>query len=243
MKEYRRILLKISGEALGMTLLKQKDVNSKGFSIETVNFIASQIHDIHKTGTQVSIVLGGGNIFRGADLLASGITRNSADTIGMLSTIMNAVYFADVLRSKGVDTIIMTQNHMDRIADFYTVEKAKACLEQSKVVIYAGGLGMPYFSTDTVSAHRSIETGCDLMIKATKVDGIFESDPQKNPDAARIDNIDYKRIISDNLKVMDMSAILLCKENKLDLCVLDIFRSNSLLNAVTGKGQGTLVKG
>jgi uridylate kinase len=238
---YKRILLKLSGQALGIS--GNATDKSGGFSISTVKKIVGQIKDVHELGAQIGIVIGGGNIFRGADLLSMGISRNSADTIGMLSTVMNAVFLSDLLKQAGLETVVMSQNRFDRTADFYTSAKAVEHLEKSRIVLYAGGLGMPYFSTDTAAAHRAVDTGCSLLIKGTKVDGIFDSDPEKNPDALKIDKLDYNRIILNNLNVMDLSAILLCRDNKLDLCVLDIFKENSLINAVTGKKQGTLVKG
>lgn len=250
-EKFKRILLKLSGEALGMPMASPS-VDSAGsqqkasgpLCPETLSFVADQVAQTLKAGVQVGMVIGGGNIFRGAELVgAMAMQRSAADSMGMLSTVMNAIAMADALEKKGVRACLMTQNHLERIALPYDREQAVTRMESGQVVIFAGGLGMPYFTTDTAAAHRAVDTGCQVLMKATKVDGVYSADPRKDPSAIRFDSITYDQVLERRLGVMDLTAVTLCRENGLALLVLDMMKSGGILAASMGEPIGTLVSG
>lgn len=249
---YKRVLLKLSGEAFALPFRHEGDTksfpgNCEGksgpFRAETIEMIAGQVAVAVTGGVEVAMVIGGGNIFRGKDLTDAGMTRQTADTIGMLSTVMNAVAMADALRKKNVDPRIMTHNRFERVAEHYDRDEAIRHLEAGRVVIFAAGLGMPYFTTDTAAAHRAIDTGCEVILKATKVDGVYSADPVKNPKAIRYDRIGYSEVLERGLKVMDLTAVTICRDNVMPLLVFDLLSPDSVIRILRGGNIGTIVGG
>jgi uridylate kinase len=228
------VLLKLSGEALG---------GDSGFGIcpEIVHDMARQISEVRELGVQVVIVVGGGNIFRGLQGSEEGIDRTTGDYMGMLATIINALALQDALEKRKVETRVQTAIEMSEVAEPFIRRRAMRHLEKGRVVIFGGGTGNPYFSTDTAAALRANEIGADVILKATKVDGIYDSDPMKNPKAKRFRSITYLDALQKQLRVMDGTAFSLCLDNKMPIIVFDLFKAHNIRNVVLGKTVGTLV--
>lgn len=232
--KYPRVLLKISGEALA----GDKGV---GFDFDRIGFFADQIISVAGMGVQLGLVVGGGNIVRGSQLSQMGMDRVNADYMGMLGTVINALALQDVLEKKGLDTRVMTAIRMEELAEPYIRRRALRHFEKSRTVIFAAGTGNPYFSTDTAAVLRAIQMKADVIIKATSVDGVYSADPKKDTAAKKYDTISYRDVMVDELKVMDQTAITLCKENRLPLIVLNINSTGAIAQAVRGERVGTLV--
>jgi len=232
--KYPRVLLKLSGEALA---------GEKGFGIDppVVERLTEEVKAVYKMGVALGMVIGGGNIVRGATASAQGMDRVSADYMGMLSTIINALAIQDLLEKKDVDTRVMTAIRMDELAEPYIRRRALRHLEKGRVVIFAGGTGNPYFSTDTAAALRAIEMEADVVIKATKVRGVFTADPVRDPSAEFIPEITFQEVVAKELAVMDAPAVSLCKDNGLPIIVLDLDEPGSVPSAIKGDRIGTLV--
>lgn len=232
--KYKRVLLKLSGESL---------MGQKGFGIDPdkLNFFASEVKQIHDAGVEVGIVIGGGNIFRGLSASAQGIDRVTGDQMGMLATMINSLALQNAIEQKGVFSRLMSSIHMQEIAEPYIRRRAIRHLEKGRIVIFGAGTGHPYFSTDTAASLRAVEIQADAIMKGTRVDGVFDSDPEKNPDALKFENITYIDILKKNLRVMDLTAISLCQENNLPIIVFNMDQPGNLLSLVTGENIGTLV--
>jgi uridylate kinase len=232
--KFSRVLLKLSGESL---------MGNKGFGIDPdmLSFFAEEIKKIHSIGVQVGIVIGGGNIFRGLAAEGQGIDRVTGDLMGMLATTINALALQNAIENAGVYSRLMTAIKMDEIAEPYIRRRAIRHLEKGRVVIFSAGTGHPYFSTDTAAALRAVEIEADVIIKGTRVDGVFDSDPEKNPDAVQYDGISYSDVMNKNLRVMDLTAISLCKENSLPITVFNMNIPGNLLRVVMGENIGTFV--
>ena len=234
-QKYNRILLKLSGEAL----MGKQDF---GIDSEVLAKTASEVVNQKNSGTEVALVIGGGNIFRGAGLAQSGIDRVSADQMGMLATVMNALAMQDAIKKLGINCRVMSGLKIDQLGEEYSAFKAREYLAQGDIVIFAAGTGNPYFTTDTAASLRAIEIQADLLLKATKVDGIYDSDPMKNPDAVRYESLSFNEAVSKELGVMDLTAMVLCRENDMPLCVFDMFEAGALEKIINGdKTTGTLV--
>jgi uridylate kinase len=234
--KYGRILLKLSGEALG----GQARV---GISPEAVQDMAKQIREVRELGVQVVVVVGGGNIFRGVSGSERGIERATGDYMGMLATVINALALQDALEKQGVATRVQSAITMAQVAETFIRRRAVRHLEKGRVVIFGGGTGNPYFSTDTAAALRANEIGAEVILKATKVDGIYDRDPLKNPEANRYSQITYAEALQKQLKVMDSTAFSLCMDNRMPIIVFDFFRPHNLKRVVLGEHVGTVVKG
>jgi uridylate kinase len=232
--KYPRVLLKLSGEALA---------GGQGFGIDppVVDRMTEEVLQIHRMGVALGMVIGGGNIVRGAAASQQGMDRVSADYMGMLATIINALAVQDLLEKKGIETRVMTAIRMDELAEPYIRRRAIRHLEKGRVVIFAGGTGNPYFSTDTAAALRAIEIEADVVIKATKVAGVFTADPATDPSAEFIPHITFREVVARELGVMDAPAVSLCKENGLPIIVLDLEERGSVSAAIRGERVGTLV--
>jgi uridylate kinase len=233
---YHRILLKISGEAL----LGER---SYGVDPKVCASIASQVVAVHREGVQVAIVVGGGNIFRGLAAAASGMDRATADYIGMLATVMNALALQDALEKADMPTRVMSAIGMDEVAEPYIRRRAQRHLEKGRVVILAAGTGNPYFTTDTAAALRAVEIGAQVLLKATKVDGVYDADPMTHPDARRHDRLSYGQVLADRLQVLDATAVSLCMENELPIIVFDLDGPDHIRLAALGASIGTLIDG
>ena len=233
---YQRVLLKLSGEALMGDL-------SYGIDPTIVQDIAQEVSEVAASGVQVAIVVGGGNIFRGVKGAAAGMDRATADYIGMIATVMNAMTLQDSLEQIGVPTRVQTAIAMQEVAEPYIRRRAIRHLEKGRVVVFGGGSGNPFFTTDTTAALRAAEIGADVLFKATKVDGIYDSDPHKNPQARRYTTLTYSHILTQDLRVMDTTAISLCKDNHIPLIVFDLSVKGNIRRAVMGEKIGTLVGG
>ena len=233
--KYSRILLKLSGEALA-------PAGGSGIDPEAAKMISKQIRNCVHLGANLAIVIGGGNIWRGKVGLELGMDRATADYMGMLATVMNSLALMDALENIGVTTRVQTSIEMRAIAEPYIRRRAMRHIEKNRVVIFAGGTGNPYFTTDTAAALRAVEINADLLIKATKVDGIYDSDPKKNPDAKKFDRLTYMDALNKQLQVMDATAISLCMENHMPLMVLNLWEEGSLTKALKGEKVGTLVE-
>ena len=231
---YRRILLKLSGEAL-------MGDDAYGINRETIEQIVTQIQEVLAFGVQVAIVIGGGNIFRGVAPTAAGMDRATADYMGMLATVMNALALKDAMSRRGMSARVQSALTMQQIAEPYIRSKALQYLEDGKVVIFAAGTGNPFFTTDTAAALRGMEMNVDVMLKATKVDGVYTDDPKKNPEATRYQKLTFDEAIIKNLKVMDATALALCRDQKLNIKVFSIFKEGGLRRVVLGDDEGTLV--
>ncbi len=231
---YRRVLLKLSGEALA---------GDRGFGIDppVVDRLTEEVRRVHEMGVTLGLVIGGGNIVRGTIASRKGMDRVSADYMGMLATIINAMALQDMLERKGIDTRVMTAIRMEELAEPYIRRRALRHLEKGRVVLFAGGTGNPYFSTDTAAVLRGIEMGADVIIKATKVAGIYSADPEKDPDATFIPSISFQQVVSRELDVMDAPAVSLCKDNGLPIIVLDLGQEGAVCAAIRGEPVGTLV--
>lgn len=232
-KQFKRVLLKISGESLAGNL-------NYGIDPTQTQQISRKIKLLNQKKIQVGIVIGGGNIFRGISASANGMNRVPADYLGMLATIMNSVALQSALENEGCDTRVMSALSITQLAEPYIRRRATRHLEKGRVVIFGGGTGNPYFTTDTAAALRGIEIDADIIIKATKVNGIYSSDPMKNKDAIKYDKISFKEVIEKELKIMDLTAFTLCKENNLPIAVLDI-NDNSLLDLINNKPVGSII--
>lgn len=234
--KYHRVMLKLSGESLA---------GPQGFGIDAqqaVN-IAQYVSDFRQLGVDVAIVIGAGNLWRGRTGLEMGMDRSTADYMGMLATVMNAMALMDALEKLEVVTRVQSSIEMRAVAEPYIRRRAIRHLEKGRVVIFGGGTGNPYFSTDTAAASRALEIGADVLIKATKVDGVYDSDPKRNPDAKKFDHLTYDEVLSRHLEVMDSTAVTLCRDNKLPILVLNVWDHNALRKALMGESVGTLVSG
>jgi uridylate kinase len=231
---YPRVLLKLSGEALAGD-------NRVGFDFDRIAFFAEQIVRVKALGVQLGLVIGGGNIVRGSQLSQMGMDRVGADYMGMLGTVINALALQDMLEKKGLDTRVMTAIRMEELAEPYIRRRALRHLEVGRTVIFAAGTGNPYFSTDTAAVLRAIQMKADVIIKATSVDGVYSADPKKDPNASLYETISYRDVMLEELRVMDQTAITLCKENQLPLVVLNIHSPGAIERAVRGERIGTLV--
>ena len=234
MAPVRRILLKLSGEAL-------MGPDSFGYHAETMAGFVGQIREVVALGVQVGIVVGGGNLFRGATGALSGMNRATADSMGMLATVMNALAFKDALQQAGVDARVQTAVHIAHVGEDFDRDAAVRHLEAGRVVIFGGGTGNPFFTTDTAAALRAAEIGADLLLKATKVDGVYTADPKKDANARRYETLSFDEAIASNLGVLDTAAFALCREQKLNLVVFNAFKPGALKRVVMGEDEGTRV--
>lgn len=231
---YRRVLLKLSGEALMGDL-------DYGIQPAVIQRIAAEIATALAQGVEIAIVVGGGNIFRGEGLARAGMDRVTGDYMGMLATVMNALAMQDALESKDIFARVMSALQIHDVCEDYIRRRAVRHLEKGRVVILAAGTGNPFFTTDTAASLRAIEIGADILLKATKVDGVYDADPMTNPDAKRFEQVSYDHVIENKLNVMDATAIVMCRDNQLPLRVFDLTRSNALVEAMAGKDLGTLI--
>ena len=231
---YRRIVLKLSGEALAGT---------QGYGIDppVLDRVGAEIREVIDLGVQVAIVIGGGNIFRGIAASAAGMDRATADYMGMLATIINALALQDALEKAGLQTRVLSAIEMRAVAEPYIRRRAIRHLEKGRVVIFAAGTGNPFFTTDTAGALRAVEIGADVIVKATKVDGIYSADPAKDPTARRIEKVNYIEVLNQGLGVMDTTAISLCMDNKLPIVVFDLTRAGNIKRLVLGEPVGSIV--
>lgn len=232
--KYKRILLKLSGEALG-------GVGGSGIDPLEAEQLAQRVREVHELGVDVAIVIGAGNLWRGRVGIQRGMDRATADYMGMLATVMNALALMDAMERSGMVTRVQSAIEMHAVAEPYIRRRAIRHLEKGRVVIFGAGTGNPFFSTDTAAALRAMEIGADVVIKATKVDGVYDSDPKKNPDAVRFNRLSYLETMNRRLAVMDSTAISLCMDNHLPILVLDLWQPESLRKAVLGEEIGTLV--
>ena len=231
---YRRVLLKLSGEAL-------MGDDSYGINSQTIERMCAEISMVVNTGVELAVVIGGGNIFRGVAGGAAGMDRATADYMGMLATVMNALALQDALRLAGVSSRVQSALKIEQVVEPYIRPKALRYLEEGKVVIFAAGTGNPFFTTDTAAALRGAEMGVEIVLKATKVDGVYTADPVKNPSATRYQKISFDDAIGQNLKVMDATAFALCRDQKLPIKVFSIFKEGALMRVIHGEDEGTLV--
>lgn len=233
---YRRALLKLSGEAL---------IGEQGYGIDAkmLQYLADEISDVHRLGVELALVIGGGNIFRGSEAEARGIDRVTADNMGMLATVINGLSLQSALEQAGVVTRVQTAFEMRAVAEPYIRRRALRHLEKGRVVLFAGGTGNPYFTTDTTAALRAAEIDADVVLKATKVDGIYDEDPMTHPEAVRLPRLTYLDTLQRRLKVMDATAVSLCMDNQLPIVVFDINQPGNLRSIMQGKSIGTLVGG
>jgi uridylate kinase len=234
-KGYKRVLLKLSGEVFG---------GEKGIGVDpdVVHDVATQIADVVRSGTEMAIVVGGGNYFRGAELQQRGMDRARADYMGMLGTVMNCLALQDFLEKEGIETRVQTAITMGQVAEPYVPRRAIRHLEKGRVVIFGAGAGMPFFTTDTVAAQRALEIGSNaLLLAKSGVDGVYNADPRKDKSATKYENISYDEVLSKSLAVADAAAFALCRENKLPIVVFDLKKNGNIKRAVKGEGIGTLV--
>ena len=234
--QYQRVLLKLSGEAFA-------GGRSMGVDPPTVRSIAVGIAEVVRGGTQVAVVVGGGNYFRGAELTEQGMDRPRGDYMGMLGTVINCLALQDFLEKQGIDTRVQTAIAMGQVAEPYVPRRAIRHLEKGRVVIFGAGLGVPFFSTDTCAAQRALEVAAQAVLMAKQVDGVYDDDPRSNPDAVRFDTLSYSEVLERRLKVADATAISLCMDNDLPIVVFDIFAENGIARAVAGEKIGTLISG
>ncbi|MFZ1291819.1 MAG: UMP kinase [Melioribacteraceae bacterium] len=234
MIKYKRILLKLSGESL---------MGSLGYGIDPniLIFFGQEVKKVRDLGVEVGIVIGGGNIYRGLNAGKQGIDRVTGDQMGMLATVINALALQNAFESIGMYTRLMTSIRMDEMAEPYIRRRAIRHLEKGRVVIFGAGTGHPYFSTDTAASLRAVEIEADVILKGTRVDGVYDSDPEKNPNALMFSEISYLEVMNKNLRVMDLTAISLCQENKLPIVVFNMNKENNLLKVITGENLGTQV--
>jgi len=232
--KYRRVLLKLSGEGL----MGEREF---GLDQETMERICTDVKAVHDMGVQVSLVIGAGNIFRGVSGAAEGIERTSADYMGMLATVINALAVQSVLERMDVQTRVLSAIPMATVCEPYIRRRAVRHMEKGRVVIFAGGTGNPFFTTDTAAALRAVEMGCDALLKGTQVDGVYDSDPKTNAAAERFENLSYQEVIARDLKVMDTSAIALSRENKVPILVFSIHNPGGFANVISGSGKYTII--
>ncbi len=233
---YRRVVLKLSGEAL------QNAKKGYGIDAGVLLNIAEQLKEINSLGLEIAIVVGAGNIFRAASTIGRAIDRVTADYMGMLATVINALALQDALEKIGVHTRVQTAIEMQELAEPYIRRRAVRHLEKGRIIIFSGGTGNPYFTTDTAAALRAIEINADVILKATKVDGVYSDDPMKNKKAKRFKELSYIEVVNKDLKVMDRTAVTLCMENKLPIVVFDLFKKGNIKKVIQGAPIGTLVK-
>ncbi len=233
---YRRILLKLSGEAL---------LGDRAYGVDPAfcTFIAKQLVEVRGAGIEVAIVVGGGNIFRGMAAAAKGMDRATADYVGMLATVMNALALQDALEKEGLDTRVMSALGMNEVAEPYIRRRAVRHLEKGRIVILAAGTGNPYFTTDTAAALRAVEIDAEVILKATKVDGVYDADPMLHPEARRYERLTYVDVLTDRLQVLDATAVSLCMENGLPIVVFDLNRPDNILKVALGEPVGTIISG
>jgi uridylate kinase len=233
---YQRVLLKLSGEAL---------MGDLGYGIDPiiVQNIAQEVSEVVASGVQLAIVVGGGNIFRGVQASAKGMERATADYVGMIATVMNAITLQDALEQKGVPTRVQTAIAMQEVAEPYIRRRAIRHLEKGRVVIFGAGSGNPFFTTDTAAALRAAEIDAEVIFKATKVDGVYDSDPKKNPNAKRYESLTYTHVLTEDLRVMDSTAIAMCRENDIPIIVFDLGGQGNIRRVVAGEKIGTIVGG
>jgi uridylate kinase len=233
--KFGRVLLKLSGEAL---------MGSQGFGVDPAmaSRIAEEIAELHTIGVEVAATVGGGNIVRGISVSAAGMDRVSGDYMGMLATVINALALQNALEKLGVYTRVQSAIEMKEVAEPFIRRRAIRHLEKGRVVIFAAGTGLPYFSTDTAAALRAMEIGAEVILKATKVDGIYDSDPMKNPSAVLLRSLTYREVLEKDLRVMDTTAVTLCMENKLPIAVFNLLRRGNILDVVMGKSVGSLIR-
>lgn len=231
---YRRVLLKLSGEALMGEL-------DYGIEPKVIQRIAAEIATARESGVEIAIVIGGGNIFRGAGLARAGMDRVTGDYMGMLATVMNALAIQDALEATGVFARVMSALQIHEVCEDYIRRRAIRHLEKGRVVILAAGTGNPFFTTDTAASLRAIEIGADILLKATKVDGVYDADPMSNPSAKRYDTVSFDKVLADKLSVMDATAIVMCRDNNLPLRVFNLGKTDALVQAISGDEIGTVV--
>jgi uridylate kinase len=234
--KYRRVLLKLSGEAL-------MGAREYGLDPEMVEGIAGEIRSVHGLGVEICLVIGGGNIYRGVSASAAGMERASADYMGMLATVINSLAMQNALERQGVTTRVQSAISMQAVCEPYIRRRALRHLEKGRVVIFAAGTGNPFFTTDTAAALRASEMGCDALLKATKVDGVYDADPERVTDARRFNRLDYLEVLSRDLRVMDASAISLARENHIPILVFSIFDNGGFADVLKGQGRYTIING
>lgn len=234
---YKRVLLKLSGEAFADP--------EQGFGIDAaiVTSLAKQLAEVQSSGVEIAVVVGGGNIFRGSQAAAMGMERARADYMGMLATVLNGLALADALGQVGAECRVMSAIWMQEVAEPFIRGRALRHLERGMIVIFVGGTGNPYFTTDTAASVRALEVGAEALLKGTKVDGVYDSDPMLNPDAKRIEHLDYIEVLNRGLKVMDATAISLCMDNKMPIVVFDLNKDGNIKRVVNGETVGTKVSG
>lgn len=233
--KYKRVLIKLSGEALA-------GEGEFGIDSKKTHSLAEEVKEVQSLGVEIAIVVGGGNLIRGANLVkVGGIDRATADYMGMLATIQNALALQDACEKKGLYTRVQSAIDIHSVAESYIRRRAVRHLEKKRIVIFAGGIGNPYFTTDTAASLRAVEVGCELILKATKVDGVYEADPKKDPTAKRYSRVSFMESIKRRLQVMDSTALSLCMENNMPIIVFDIFKRGNLKDLVVGKEIGTLI--
>ncbi len=233
--KYKRILLKLSGEAL-------MGNGSFGIDPETLSAFTDQIKEVHDLGAEIGIVIGGGNIFRGMQSEATGIDKVSGDHMGMLATVINSIAFQSALEQKGLSTRLQTAINMEEVAEPFIRRRAIRHLEKKRIVLFAAGTGSPYFTTDTAAVLRAIEIEADVVLKGTRVDGIYDNDPEKFKDAIMFEQVTFQEVLEKNLRVMDQTAFALCKENKLPIIVFNLNEKDNLKRLILGEKLGTVVK-
>lgn len=234
--KYKRVMLKLSGEALAGS-------KGAGIDLDTVRLIAEEIREVVSLGVSMCIVVGGGNIWRGHEAQKRGMDRSTADYMGMLATVVNSLALQDALEKFGVETRVQTAIEMREVAEPFIRRRAMRHLEKGRVVIFAAGTGNPYFSTDTAAALRAAEVGAEVILKATRVDGVYDRDPLREPGAMKFDHLTYSEVLRRNLGVMDSTAASLCRENKIPIIVFDLTKRGNIKRAVMGENIGTVVKG
>jgi uridylate kinase len=232
---FKRVVLKLSGEAL-------QGESGYGIDFGVTDAIARQVKEVHKLGVEIAIVIGGGNILRGASAVGKGMERSTADYMGMLATVINGMALVDALERQGVFTRIMSAIDMHEVAEPYIRRRAIRHLEKNRIVVFVAGTGNPYFTTDTTAALRAMEINAEVILKATKVDGVYSKDPKKFRDAKRFKELKYIDVLKKNLKIMDATAISLCMDNNLPIIVFDLFRRGNIKRAIMGEDIGTVVK-
>jgi len=233
--KYKKVLLKISGEAL-------QGKKGYGISPEELETISQEIVGVHSLGIEVALVIGGGNIFRGVAGTKSGIDRTTGDYMGMLATVINAMALQDSLEKKNINTRVLSAIEIEQIAEPYIRRRAIRHLEKGRVVIFAGGTGNPFFTTDTAATLRALEIGADLILKATKVDGVYDKDPMKHDDAVKFEKLSYMEVLRKELKIMDATAISLCMQGNIPIIVFNLFQTGNIKNVIMGQDIGTIVR-
>lgn len=234
--KYKRVLLKFSGEAL-------MGASEFGLDAATLRQVVGEVKALHELGVQIGIVVGGGNIFRGAQIQGSGIQRTTGDHMGMMATVINALALRDVIEDMGMDASVFSAMSIEGVSHGFNANQVKKQLEQGRIALFAAGTGSPFFTTDTAAALRGIEIDAEIVLKATKVDGIYTADPKKDATATRYDFLTYDEVIQKNLQVMDMTAFVLCREHRMPIRVFDMFKKDAVIRIVKGEAEGTLVSG